>query len=73
MVRTGATEDVVHDLPDGSTDRGLGHGKVLHNNPLPPPLRVPVSIEDLLATHNELMRVFMRNEENFGEGRSQHH
>jgi hypothetical protein len=73
MVRTRATKDVVLDIPEGSADRGHGHGQVLHTNPPPPPLWAPISIDDLLATQNELMRVLVRNEANHGEERMQHH
>jgi hypothetical protein len=73
MVRTRATEDATLDIPEGSDGRGHGCGQVLHANPPPPPPRAPVSIEDLLATQNELMRVLMHNEANRGEERLQHH
>jgi hypothetical protein len=72
-VRTRATEDVALDIPEGSVGRGRGHGQVPHANPLPPPPRAPASIEDMLATQNELKRVLMRNEANHGEQCLQHH
>jgi hypothetical protein len=55
------------DLPEGSA--GRGRGQVPHANSPPPPPRAPISIEDLLATQNELMRVLMRNEANHGVDR----
>jgi hypothetical protein len=66
MVRTRAAEDVMLDIPEGSTGRGHGRGQVPLINPLPPPPWAPVSIDDLLATQNELMRVLMHNEANRG-------
>jgi hypothetical protein len=59
MVRTKVAEDVAIDIPKGSTGRGRGHGQAPHANPPPPPPCAPVSIEQLLATQNELMRVLM--------------
>jgi hypothetical protein len=61
----------VLDIPKGSVGRGHGHGQIPHANPPPPPPRAPVSIEDLLATQNELMRVLVCNEANHGEERLQ--
>jgi hypothetical protein len=62
MVRTRVTEDAVLDIPEGSAGRGRGHGHVSHANPPPPLPWAPVSIEVLLETQNELMRVLVRNE-----------
>jgi hypothetical protein len=39
----------------------------------PPPLRPPVSIEQLLVTQNELMSVLVQNEARHGVERLQHH
>jgi hypothetical protein len=61
------------DIPEGFAGRGHGRGQVPHANPLPPPPRAPVSIEDLLATQNELMRMLMRNEANRGVECPRHH
>jgi hypothetical protein len=63
----------VLDNPKGSVGRGRGHGQVLHANQPPPPPRAPISIEELLATQNKLMRVLVLNEANRGEERLQHH
>jgi hypothetical protein len=57
--------------PEGSAVHGRGH--VPYVNPPPPPPRAPVSIEELLATQNKLMRVLVRNEANRGEEHLQHH
>jgi hypothetical protein len=73
MVRTRAAEDAALDILEGSAGHGRGRAQVLHVNPPPPPPRAPVSIEDLLATQNELMRVLVRNEANCGVERLQHH
>jgi hypothetical protein len=40
----------MHDIPKGSIGHGCGCGQAPHANPLPPPPRAPVSIEELLAT-----------------------
>jgi hypothetical protein len=58
---------------EGSAGHGSGHGQVPHANPPPPPPRAPVSIEDLLATQNKLMRVLMCNEANRGVEHPRHH
>jgi hypothetical protein len=71
MVRTRATEDADLDIPEGSTSRGRAHGQAPHGNPpLPPPSCLPVSIEELLATKNELMSMSDQNES--CRGRSAH-
>jgi hypothetical protein len=68
MVRTRATDDAALDIPKGSADhgRGRGHGQALHDNPPPPPPCTLVTIEDLLATQNKLMRVLMQHEAHHG-------
>jgi hypothetical protein len=58
------------DIPEGSVGRGHGCGQAPHANPLPPPPHAPVSIEELLATQNELMRVVVQNEAHRGVGHS---
>jgi hypothetical protein len=73
MVQTRATKDAVLDILEGSTGRGHGRGQAPHANPLPPPPRAPVSIEELVATQNELMRVLMQNEAHRGAGHPHHH
>jgi hypothetical protein len=63
MVLTRATEDAGLDIPEGSAGHGHGHGQPLHGNPPPPPPpRVPIRIERLLATQNDLMSVLVQNE-----------
>jgi hypothetical protein len=73
MVRTRATEDATADFPEGSAGRGRGCGQAPHANPLPPPPHAPVSIEELLATQNELMRVLVQNEVHRGVDHPHHH
>jgi hypothetical protein len=70
---TRATEDAALDIPEGSLSRGHVHGQAPHANPPPPPPRAPVSIEDLLATQNELMSVLVQNEAHHGMDHPQHH
>jgi hypothetical protein len=77
MVRTRATEDASFDIPEGSVGRergrGRGHGQARCDNPPSPPPCAPVSIEELLATQNELMRVLVQNEAHHGVECPQHH
>jgi hypothetical protein len=66
MVRTRADEDVASDIPEGSAGCERGRGQEPDGNPPPPPPCTPVSIEELLATQNEPMRVLMQNEAHRG-------
>jgi hypothetical protein len=68
MVPTRATEDATPDIPEGSA--GLGRERGQPTAPLP---RAPVSIEELLETQNELMRVPVQNEAHRGLDHPQHH
>jgi hypothetical protein len=61
MVRTRATDDDVLDIPKGSTPLGHGCGQRHHGNAQLPPPRPPVSLEQLLATQNELMTLLIQN------------
>jgi hypothetical protein len=72
MVRTRTTDDYVLDIPEGSAPRGHGRGQPSHGNALPPPLHPPVSLEQLLATQNELMTLLIQNEARRGAERPQH-
>jgi hypothetical protein len=74
MVRTRATEDAALDILEGPADRGCGRGRgqFSHANPPPPLPHAPISIEDLLATQNNLMRVLVCNEANRGVEHPQH-
>jgi hypothetical protein len=57
MVRTRTSEDSILDIPEGSIRRG--HGQVPRGGAPPPP---PISLEQLLATQNNLMRRLVENE-----------
>jgi hypothetical protein len=72
MVHTRATEDDVLDIPEGSAQRGRGRGQPSHGNAPPPPLHPPVSLEQLLATQNELMTLLIQNEARRGAERPKH-
>jgi hypothetical protein len=57
MVHTRSVEESVRDNPESSTRRGQaprGHAPG-GNAPPPPPPHLPISLEQLLATQNELM------------------
>jgi hypothetical protein len=69
MVHTGTSEDPILDIPEGSVRRG--HGQVPHGSAPPPPPRPPISLEQLLATQNDLMRRLVENDERRGAKRQQ--
>jgi hypothetical protein len=54
MVRTRTFKELSLDSPEGSTERGRGQVPRGGAPPLPP--QPPVSLEQLLATQNDLMR-----------------
>jgi hypothetical protein len=70
MVRTRTSEDSILDIPEGPVGRGCG--QVPRGGAPPPP---PVSLEQLLATQNDLMRNLIENDEHRGTERQQprHH
>jgi hypothetical protein len=73
MVHTRSAEESLLDIPEPSA----GCGQVLRplprgQAPLPPPPCALVSLEQLLATQNELMRMLMENDACRGVGRLQH-
>ncbi len=72
MVRTRTTDDDVLDIPEGSAPRGRGRGQPTRGNEPPPPLHPPVSLEQLLATQNDLMTLLIQNEAHRGADRPQH-
>jgi hypothetical protein len=61
MVRTRTFEELSLDNPEGSA--GREHGQVPCGGAPPPP---PVSLEQLLATQNDLMRRLIENDERRG-------
>jgi hypothetical protein len=66
MVCTRAAEEATLDIPEGSA--GRGHGQAPRGN-APPPRPCPtVSLEQLLMTQDELMRMLMENEACHGVG-----
>jgi hypothetical protein len=60
MVHTRTFEDPILDIPEGSAGHGLG--QVPRGNVPPPPLHPPISLDQLLVTQNDLMRLLMENE-----------
>jgi hypothetical protein len=73
MVHTRSTEESVLNIPKPSTGRGQApRGLQRGNAPPPPPLCLPVNLEQLLATQNELMRMLIENDTCRGVGRPQH-
>jgi hypothetical protein len=60
MVCTRACEDAILYIPVGSA--GRGHGQAPRGNAPAPPPRAPVSLEQLLAMQNDLMRLIVENE-----------
>jgi hypothetical protein len=66
MVRTRTSEDPILDIPEGSVGHGCGQ---VPRGTAPPPSRLPVSLEQLLATQNDLMRRLVENDEHCGAKR----
>jgi hypothetical protein len=67
MVHLRTSEDPILDIPEGSV--GCGRGHVPHCSAPPPPPRRPVSLEQLLATQNDLTRRLVENDEHRGAER----
>jgi hypothetical protein len=57
MVHTRTFEDPIFKIPESSA--GCGCGQAPRGNAPPPPPRAPVSLEQLLATQYDLMRLLM--------------
>jgi hypothetical protein len=66
MVCTRTFEELNCDSPEGSL--GRGRGQVPRGGAPPPP---PVSLEQLLAMQNDLMRRLVENDERCGAERQQ--
>jgi hypothetical protein len=64
MVRTRTFKELNLDSREGSA--GCGRGQVPRGSAPPPPPQPPVSLEQLLATHNDLMRRLVENDERRG-------
>jgi hypothetical protein len=69
MVHTRTSEDPILDIPEGSL--GHGHGQIPRGGAPPPPPRPPISLEQLLATQNDLMRRLVENDKHRGAKRQQ--
>jgi hypothetical protein len=69
MVCIRTSKDTILDIPEGSV--GCGHGQVSCDSDPPLPPRPPVSLEQLLATQNDLMRWLAENDEHRGAKRQQ--
>jgi hypothetical protein len=72
MVRTRTTDDDVLDFHEGSAPHGRGRGQPSRGNASPPPPHPLVSMEQLLATQNELMTLLIQNEARRGAEHQQH-
>jgi hypothetical protein len=64
MVHTRTSKDSILDIPEGSVRRGCG--QVQHDSAPPSPPQLPISLEQLLATQNDLMRRLVENDERRG-------
>jgi hypothetical protein len=69
MVHTRTSKDLILNIPKGSI--GRGRSQVPCGGAPPPPPRMPVSLEQLLATPNDLMRRVVKNDERHGVERQQ--
>jgi hypothetical protein len=63
-VCTRTSEELNLDISEGST--GCARAQVPHGNAPPPPPRLPISLEQLLAAQNDLMRRLVENDERHG-------
>jgi hypothetical protein len=69
MVHTRTFEELSLEIPEGFARRG--RGQVTRGGAPPPPPGPPVSLEQLLATQNDLMRRLIENDEHRGAERYQ--
>jgi hypothetical protein len=67
MVGTRTSEDLMLDILQPYA--GCGRGQVPRGNASPPPSHPLVSLEQLLAPQNDLMRLLMENETHCGADR----
>jgi hypothetical protein len=70
MVCTWTSEDAILNIPEGSVGRGRGQVPC-GGGPPPPTTPPPVSLEQLLAMKNDLMRRLVENDERRGAERQQ--
>jgi hypothetical protein len=61
MVHTRTFEELSLNSPEGSA--GHGRGQVPRGGAPPPPPHLSISLEQLLATQNDLMRRLVENDE----------
>jgi hypothetical protein len=69
MVHMRTTDDDVLDIPEESALRGRGRGQPSRGNAPPPAPHPPVSLEQQLASQNELMTLLIQNEARHGAER----
>jgi hypothetical protein len=69
MVCTRIVEELNLDMPEGYARRG--HGQIPRGDSPPPPPPPPISLEQLLAMQNDLMRRLVENDERRGAERQQ--
>jgi hypothetical protein len=69
MVHARTSKDSILNIHEGSI--GRGRGQVPRGSASPPPPHLPVSLEQLLATQNDLMRRLVENDERHGAERQQ--
>jgi hypothetical protein len=61
MMHTRTSNESILDIPEGSVGRGCGQAP--RGGAPPPPPRPPISLEQLVATQNDLMRRLVENDE----------
>jgi hypothetical protein len=69
MVRTRTSKDLILDIPEGSIEHG--RGQVPCGGASTPPPHPPISLEQLVATQNDLMRRLVENDKHRGAERQQ--
>jgi hypothetical protein len=73
MVHTRITEETIFNIPRPSTSCGQASRGPPHGNAPPSPIPHPsISLKQLLATQNKLMRMLIENDAHRGVGCSQH-
>jgi hypothetical protein len=67
MVHTRISKELSLNIPKGSS--GCGRSQVPRGGAPPPPPRLPISLEQLLSTQNDLMRRLVEKDEHRGAER----